>query len=380
MPGHEVVGRVAGRGAGASRFREGDRVGVAWLHRACGACRFCAARRREPLHRAALHGLGRRRRLRRVRRRARGLRLRAARARRRAPASRRSCAPASSAGARTCGAASQPGERLGLYGFGGSAHIVIQIARHFGNEVYVVSRGERHQALARELGAAWVGDAGARPPVPLDGAILFAPAGEIVPAALAALDRGGVLAVAGIHLSAIPPLDYAGAPVPGARAAQRHREHARRRPAPARARAGDPAHDAHRAVSAGARGRCADRPEAGPHPRRGGARGGARVSSPPCAAPALIALLSPARAAAPPPRTPRPPAAGAELPHRLPPSAPRHRPRARHVRDRPLGLAARHARHLGAARRVPAGDGLRRRARHRGRAAAAAPRSASRSP
>jgi propanol-preferring alcohol dehydrogenase len=74
--------------------------------------------------------------------------------------------------------------------------------------VYVVSRGERHQALARELGAAWVGDAGARPPVPLDGAILFAPAGDIVPAALASLDRGGVLAVAGIHLSAVPALDY----------------------------------------------------------------------------------------------------------------------------------------------------------------------------
>jgi propanol-preferring alcohol dehydrogenase len=101
-----------------------------------------------------------------------------------------------------------PGERLGLYGFGGSAHIVIQLARHFGNEVYVVSRGERHQSLARELGAHWVGEAGTAPPVPLDGAILFAPAGDIVPAALAALDRGGVLAVAGIHLSAIPPLDY----------------------------------------------------------------------------------------------------------------------------------------------------------------------------
>jgi propanol-preferring alcohol dehydrogenase len=102
-----------------------------------------------------------------------------------------------------------PGERLGLYGFGGSAHIVLQIARHFGNEVYVVSRGERHQALAREMGAHWVGDAGTQPPVPLDGAILFAPAGDIVPAALGALDRGGVLAVAGIHLSGIPPLDYA---------------------------------------------------------------------------------------------------------------------------------------------------------------------------
>jgi len=205
VPGHEVVGRVAGRGAGASRFRDGDRVGVAWLHRACGACRFCK-RGAENLCTAPLftgwdadggyaefvvapedfvYALPE-------------------------AADARALAPLLCAGIigwrayQRCGVA--PGERLGLYGFGGSAHIVLQLARHFGNEVYVVSRGEKHQALARELGAAWVG--AAAPPVPLDGAILFAPAGELVPAALAALDRGGVLAVAGIHVSAIPPLDY----------------------------------------------------------------------------------------------------------------------------------------------------------------------------
>jgi propanol-preferring alcohol dehydrogenase len=207
IPGHEVVGRVAGRGAGAARFREGDRVGVAWLHRACGACRFCA-RGAENLCNAPrftgwdadggyaefvvapedfVYALSER-------------------------ADARTLAPLLCAGIigwrayKRSGVA--PGARLGLFGFGGSAHIVIQIARHFGNEVYVVSRGAEHQALARELGATWVGDAGATPPVALDGAILFAPAGEIVPAALAALDRGGVLAVAGIHLSTIPPLDY----------------------------------------------------------------------------------------------------------------------------------------------------------------------------
>jgi propanol-preferring alcohol dehydrogenase len=208
VPGHEVVGRVAGRGAGAAAFREGDRVGVAWLHRSCGACRFCK-RGAENLCVAprftgwdadggyaeylvapedfvyALPG----------------------------HADARTLAPLLCAGIIGWRAYQRSGvergERLGLYGFGGSAHIVIQIARHFGNEVYVVSRGERHRALARELGAHWVGDAGATPPVPLDAAILFAPAGGIVPAALAALDRGGVLAVAGIHLSAIPPLDYA---------------------------------------------------------------------------------------------------------------------------------------------------------------------------
>jgi propanol-preferring alcohol dehydrogenase len=208
VPGHEVVGRVALRGAGAARFREGDRVGVAWLYRACGACRFCK-RGEENLCTAPrftgwdadggyadfvtasedfVYALPE-------------------------AVDARSLAPLLCAGIigwrayQRSGVA--PGERLGLYGFGGSAHIVIQLARHFGNEVYVVSRGARHQALARELGAHWVGDAGAAPPVPLDGAILFAPAGEIVPAALAALDRGGVLAVAGIHLSAIPLLDYA---------------------------------------------------------------------------------------------------------------------------------------------------------------------------
>jgi propanol-preferring alcohol dehydrogenase len=207
IPGHEVVGRVAGRGAGAARFRDGDRVGVAWLHRACGACRFCAAGA-ENLCTAPrftgwdvdggyaeyvvapedfVYALPER-------------------------AEATSLAPLLCAGIIGWRAYVRsgvaPGERLGLYGFGGSAHIVIQLARHFRNEVYVVSRGARHQALARELGAAWVGDAGATPPVALDGAILFAPAGDVVPAALAALDRGGVLAVAGIHLSGIPPLDY----------------------------------------------------------------------------------------------------------------------------------------------------------------------------
>jgi propanol-preferring alcohol dehydrogenase len=207
IPGHEVVGRVAGRGAGAARFREGDRVGVAWLHRACGACRFCK-RGDENLCTAPrftgwdadggyaeyvaapedfVYALPER-------------------------ADARTLAPLLCAGIIGWRAYVRsgvaPGERLGLFGFGGSAHIVIQIARHFGNEVYVVSRGERHQALARELGAAWVGEAGSTPPVPLDGAILFAPAGDIVPAALASLDRGAALAVAGIHLSTIPPLAY----------------------------------------------------------------------------------------------------------------------------------------------------------------------------
>ncbi len=100
------------------------------------------------------------------------------------------------------------GSRLGLWGFGASAHIAIQVARHLGCEVYVFSRATLHGDLARELGATWVGGSYDAPPVRLDAAILFAPAGELVPVALERLDRGGTLAVAGIHLSDVPPLDY----------------------------------------------------------------------------------------------------------------------------------------------------------------------------
>jgi propanol-preferring alcohol dehydrogenase len=207
VPGHQVVGTVAARGARARRFREGERVGVAWLRRACGACRFCASGRENLclapeftgwdadggyaesvlVPEAFAYPLPA------------GL----------APAQAAPLLCAGIIGYRAfVRSRVQPGGRLGLYGFGGSAHIVIQIARHRGCEVYVVTRGGVHRELAESLGAAWVGDAHARPPHPLDAAILFAPAGELVPRALAALDRGGTLAVAGIHLSAIPPLDY----------------------------------------------------------------------------------------------------------------------------------------------------------------------------
>jgi propanol-preferring alcohol dehydrogenase len=207
VPGHQAVGRVAARGPGAARFGLGDRVGIAWLHQTCGRCRFCARGDEnlclEPrftgfdadggyaeeavVPEAFAHALP-------------------------PGPSAQELAPLLCAGIIGYRAFRRsrvrPGGRVGLFGFGGSAHIAIQVARHFGNEVFVVSRGERHQQLARESGAAWVGGPGARPPEPLDAAILFAPAGGIVPDALAALDRGGVLAIAGIHLSAIPPLDY----------------------------------------------------------------------------------------------------------------------------------------------------------------------------
>jgi propanol-preferring alcohol dehydrogenase len=102
----------------------------------------------------------------------------------------------------------RPGQRLGIYGFGASAHVSIQVALHWDCEVYVATRGERHQVLARELGAIWVGGGTDPPPTKLDGAIISAPAGELVPVALESLDRGGTLALAGIYMSEIPPLDY----------------------------------------------------------------------------------------------------------------------------------------------------------------------------
>src|SRR5581483_11607224 len=102
----------------------------------------------------------------------------------------------------------RPGQRLGLYGFGASAHLTIQVARHWGCEVYVCSLREEHRALARDLGAVWVGGASEAPPAKLHAAILFAPAGELVPPALRALDKGGTLAVAGIHMTPIPAIDY----------------------------------------------------------------------------------------------------------------------------------------------------------------------------
>ncbi len=207
VPGHEVVGRVSARGPGATRFTAGERVGMAWLQRACGRCRFCASGRENLCLAPVFTGWDR----------DGGYAGYAV-----VPedfayalpdrADAEQLAPLLCAGIigyrawRRSGA--QPGARVGLYGFGGSAHIAIQLARHFGCEVYVFSRGGAHRELAESMGAAWVGDSHDAPPHPLDAAILFAPAGEIVPSALAALDRGGTLAIAGIHLSDVPPLRY----------------------------------------------------------------------------------------------------------------------------------------------------------------------------
>lgn len=207
VPGHEVVGDVDQVGPGGTRLSVGQRVGVAWLGGTDGTCRFCAAGRENlclaptftgwdvdggyadyclvderfayvlpdgipdeqaaPLLCAGIIGF-------------RALRT----------------------------SAVTPGGRLGIYGFGGSAHLTAQLAIAEGMRVHVLTRGEGNRRLARELGCDSVGDAHDEPPEPLDGAILFAPAGELVPVAMRALDRGGTLAVAGIWLSDIPALDY----------------------------------------------------------------------------------------------------------------------------------------------------------------------------
>jgi propanol-preferring alcohol dehydrogenase len=207
IPGHQVVGVVEKLGAGALKFAPGTRVGIAWLHHTDGTCQYCRSgaenlcdnpaftgytvdggyaeyivapqdfvyaipeqfpdEQAAPLLCAGIIGF-------------RSLRL----------------------------SGIQPGGKLGFYGFGAAAHVAIQVARHWNVEVYAATRDARHQKLALELGAKWAGGTLAVPPEKLDAAIVFAPAGEIVPAALAALRKGGTLVLGGIHMSPIPSLDY----------------------------------------------------------------------------------------------------------------------------------------------------------------------------
>jgi propanol-preferring alcohol dehydrogenase len=207
IPGHQVVGIVEKQGVNARRFAPGARVGIAWLHKTDGTCAYCLSgaenlcdnpkftgysvdggyaeyivapenfvyavperfpdEQAAPLLCAGIIGF-------------RSLRL---------------------SGIKQRG-------RLGFYGFGAAAHVAIQVARHWGVEVYASTRDARHQKLALELGATWAGGTFNEPPQKLDAAIVFAPAGEIVPAALKALKKGGVLVLGGIHMSPIPSFPY----------------------------------------------------------------------------------------------------------------------------------------------------------------------------
>jgi propanol-preferring alcohol dehydrogenase len=205
--GHQVVGQVVGRGKGAERFAEGERVGVPWLGWTCGECRYCRSGRENLCERARFTGY----------------QLDGGYAEL-TVADERYCLPLADTGPdaeaapllcagligyralRLCG---EP-ERLGLYGFGASAHIVCQVAAHQGRRVFAVTRpgDEAKQAFARQLGAAWAGSA-EELPEELDAAIIFAPAGELVPVALAALAPGGAVVCAGIHMTDIPRFPYA---------------------------------------------------------------------------------------------------------------------------------------------------------------------------
>jgi alcohol dehydrogenase, propanol-preferring len=207
VPGHEVVGLVDRRGPGADRFAMGDRVGVAWLATTCGVCRFCRRGAENLCPQATFTGWDHD-----------GGYAEATvvdeRFAYRLPETLtdEQAAPLLCAGIigyRALRLTGLPhGGRLGIYGFGGSAHLTAQIALAEGATLYVATRSTEAQQLAAELGATWVGGGHDAPPGPLDAAIVFAPVGDVVPPALAALDRGGVLAIAGIHLSDVPPLRY----------------------------------------------------------------------------------------------------------------------------------------------------------------------------
>ncbi len=210
IPGHQVIGRIDTIGDSVTGLKTGDRVGVPWLHRTCGVCEFCRSDKENLCENASFTGwtvnggyaeyLV-------------------------APSdfvylipeafSDVEAAPLLCAGIigfrslRLSGMTGpSPGRRLGLYGFGAAAHVAIQIALHWGVEVYAFTRDRRHQELAIELGAVWAGGGDDQPPVNLDSQIIFAPAGELVISALKALKKGGTLALGGIHMSQIPPIDY----------------------------------------------------------------------------------------------------------------------------------------------------------------------------
>jgi propanol-preferring alcohol dehydrogenase len=207
IPGHQVVGVVDAVGPGVTRFGAGDRVGVPWLYATCGTCAHCARGAENLCDAGRFTGFS-----------VDGGYAEAMVARADFAYPVPPGVPDAQAAPLLCAGVIgyralrlseiRPGGRLGLYGFGNSAHIAIQVARHWGCEVFVMTRGETHRALARDLGAAWVGAADEAPPAPLDSAVVFAPAGPLVLHALRALRKGGTVALAGIYMTPIPEIDY----------------------------------------------------------------------------------------------------------------------------------------------------------------------------
>jgi len=210
IPGHQIVGVVERVGPKTAGVEAGQRVGVAWLHQSCGVCRFCKSGRENLCEDPRFTGYSE----------DGGFAGYAV-----APAGfvyplpegfdDLQAAPLLCAGIIGYRSLQQTGisdfrdKRLGIYGFGAAGHVVIQLARARGAKVYVITRDvQHHQKLADELGAFWTGGLDEQPPAPLDAAIIFAPAGELIPKALAALDRGGTLSLGGIYMSPTPPMEY----------------------------------------------------------------------------------------------------------------------------------------------------------------------------
>lgn len=207
VPGHEIVGRVAALGEGVTRFKAGERVGIPWLGWTCGECHFCRSQRENLCDAARFTGYT-----------LDGgyaeYTVADARFCFRIPEaySDAEAAPLLCAGLigyRSLVKAGDAG-RLGIYGFGAAAHIVAQVARHQGREVFAFTRpgDAAAQQFAKSLGAAWAGDSTSPPPEPLDAAIIFAPAGQLVPQALRAVTKGGTVVCGGIHMSDIPSFPY----------------------------------------------------------------------------------------------------------------------------------------------------------------------------
>jgi len=207
VPGHQMVGVVEEKGEKVTRFKKGDRVGMAWLYSTCGRCKYCLEGKENLCENALFTGYH----------------VNGGYAQYTVISqdfaypipkgfSDQQAAPLLCAGIIGYRALRlsqiKPKGRLGLYGFGASAHVAIQVANHWGCEVFVFTRSKEHQRLAENLGAVWTGQAKDKAPKKLDSAIIFAPAGELVLDALSALDKGGTLALAGIYMTPIPQMDY----------------------------------------------------------------------------------------------------------------------------------------------------------------------------
>ena len=206
-PGHQAAGVAEALGPGAVRYRVGERVGIPWLYSTCGECRFCRSGRENLCDRARFTGYDVDGGFAEYLTVPEGFAYRLPEGYDDLAVAPLLCGGVIGLRALRLSGATE-GDVLGLYGFGASAHIVIQVALHRGSRVFVFTRGARHADLARDLGAEWVGRAEGEAPEELDSAIIFAPAGPLVPMALRALGKGGTLALAGIHMSNIPEMEY----------------------------------------------------------------------------------------------------------------------------------------------------------------------------